>query len=357
MNIKIHSSELNRMMKTLSQCINPKDQYRSNVEVIYDNNMLTIRGTDGQLSAVMSAPVLGGDGEVFCVDGSLFAKVCAMCSGDVTISTDGNVCTVKGLGRTRIPIVDAKIPAFEFVKGGVEITVSSHDFSSAYDGIAHAIATDQSRLTLTGVKVESDTGVLSMTSLDGFRMAHEERKSDGIVNGIDAIIPGNFMKLLRNSISAGESLTLTVGKNRVTAKTDGMMIGCALLTGTYPDVKTILPADFSTDVLLKADYLRSAMKSNSIVCASNNLVKLVIDDEKVVVTGNSEQAEYDAEIMCEKHGKNLTIAFNQKYILDTINSIPDEEIILRFNAPNKPCVITTKRSAGYRLVLPVRVVG
>ena len=82
MNIKIHSSELNRMMKTLSQCINPKDQYRSNVEVIYDNNMLTIRGTDGQVSAVMSAPILGGDGEVFCVDGSLFAKVCAMCSGD-----------------------------------------------------------------------------------------------------------------------------------------------------------------------------------------------------------------------------------------------------------------------------------
>ena len=86
MNIKIHSAELNRMMKTLGKCIGPRDLAYGNIEVIFDNNLLTLRGTNGQFAAVMSTPVLGGDGETFCVDGETFGKVCALGKGEMEIS-------------------------------------------------------------------------------------------------------------------------------------------------------------------------------------------------------------------------------------------------------------------------------
>ena len=105
MKIKIQSAELNRMMKTISQCIDPRFSGRGNIEFIYDNNMLSIRGTNGQVTAVVSTPVLGGDGEIFCIDGAMFAKVCALCNGEIEISTDGKNCIVKGAGRTRLPII------------------------------------------------------------------------------------------------------------------------------------------------------------------------------------------------------------------------------------------------------------
>ena len=357
MNIKIHSSELNRMMKTISQCLDPKDQNKSNVEITYDENKLIIRGTNGQLFASMSTPILGGDGESFCIDGALFARVCSMCAGDVEISTDGKTCTIKGVGRTRIPIVDANIPAFDAVKDSTVITITAQQFSSAFSGVAYAISADQSRVALTGVKAESDDGVLSMTTLDGFRMAYEAQTCDKKGKEINAIIPGTFMKLLNGSVTTVEKITLTTDGKKIKAETDGMLLGCTLLSDGFPDVKRVVPTEFTTDALLKTDALRSSLKSNGVVCATNKLVKLVVSDNKVVVTGNSEQAEYEAEIDCSKTGPDISIAFNQKYLLDTINSITDEEIVMRFNSPSKPCVITTRESSGYRLILPVRVAG
>ena len=136
MKVKIHSSELNRMMKTIVQCIDTKDVSKlSNIEIIYDNNLLTIRGTDGHFAAVMSTPVLGGDGESFCVDGTMFAKVCSMCSGEIDISTDGKFCTIKGAGRTRLPIIDVKIPAYAHVSGR-PTEVSAENIATCSNGVS-----------------------------------------------------------------------------------------------------------------------------------------------------------------------------------------------------------------------------
>ena len=358
MKIKLPGSELNRMMKTISQCVDPKRQDLSNVEITSSADSVMIRATNGQLYAVMTTPVLGCEEEVFCIDGDLFAKVCSMCAGDITIETNGKTCTITGVGRTRIPIVDANIPAFESIKEDTVITIRSQQLSAAYNGVAHAISADPTRIALTGIKAESLNGVLSLTTLDGFRLAYESQMfSEKHGSEINAVIPGTFMKLLCNSTVAGELITLSTDGKRIKAETDGMMIGCTLLSDSFPEVKAIVPKEFATEVLLKADYLRSVLKSNSIVCASNKLVKLIISDDKVTVTGNSEQAEYDADISCNKTGPDLTIAFNQKYLMDTINSITDEEIVMKFNAPSNPCVITTREGSGYRLVLPVRVKG
>ena len=66
MKIKIHSSELNRMLKTVVQCIDTKIQTKnSNINIIHDNNLLAIRATNGTFSAVMTAPLMGGTGESF----------------------------------------------------------------------------------------------------------------------------------------------------------------------------------------------------------------------------------------------------------------------------------------------------
>jgi len=117
MNIKVYGSEMNRMMKTITQCIDSKSPKLGNIEIIYDNNLLSVRGTNGTVSAVMSTPILGGSGETFCVDGTMFARVCSMCNGEITISTEGKVCTIKGVGRTRLPIVNEDIPSYSHVKG------------------------------------------------------------------------------------------------------------------------------------------------------------------------------------------------------------------------------------------------
>lgn len=352
MNIKIPSTELNRMMKTIVQCIDQKDiTQKSNIEVIYDNNLLTIRGTNGSFSAVMSTPILGGDGETFCVDGTMFARVCAMCNGEIEISTDGKTCTIKGAGRTKLPIVNAKIPAFEPVKGN-QCTVMADVLSRGYGSVAYAISSDIGRLVLTGVMMESTDDGIVMVALDGFKMAMETIPCES--KDMKMVVPGSFLKLLSVSTAAGENVTIRTDGKRIQASTDGMMIACTLLSGDFPDYKRILPTEFKTNTLVNSDQLYSALKSGSVVNQSNNLVKMDVKESSITVMSNSEQADFDAEVGCSTQGDLLTIAFNHKYLMETINSIDGEEIVLRFNSPISPCIIQQKDINGYRLILPVR---
>ena len=356
MNIKIHSSELNRMMKTISQCVDEKFDRFSNIEISYDNNLLTIRGTNGSVAAQMSTPLLGGDGEKFCVDGTMFAKVCAMCNGEVNISTEGKICTIKGAGRTRIPIVEADVPAYtEIPAENPTVFVDATKFSLAYGCVAHAISKDQSRIQLTGVLTEVDETGLRMTTLDGFRLAVETVDCDG--DPMKIVIPGSFMKLIQSSTSAGETIRILSDGKKVEASTEGMKISCGLLVGEYPDVNKIIPKEFKTECLVSADQLQSALKHSGVLNSKSNLVKIVVDQDRMTVMSNSEKADFDAEIECETHGDGLKIAFNQNYLMDTVGSILNGNVVMKFNTMSSPCVIHGKDDNGIRLILPVRVAG
>lgn len=354
MNIKIHSSELNRMMKTLTQCIDPKSQTLGNIEVIYDNNLLSFRGTNGRVSAVLSTPMLGGDGESFCVDGTMFAKVCAMCSGEVDIITEGKVCTVKGAGRTRLPIVKAKIPPFEPVKGK-ECVIQADAFTRGYNSVAYAISQDQGRIVLTGVLMETTSTGVRMVTLDGFRMAIEDVTCDA--QEISAVVPGSFMKLVSSSTVSGESITIRTDGKKMQANTDSMMLSCTLLANEFPDYIRILPTEFKTESIMKVDDIQYALKCGSVVNTSNNLVKLDVKANDITVMSNSEQADFDANVSCATNGDGLKIAFNHKYLMETIASVQDSEMTMKFNSSVSPCIIQGKESTGCRLILPVRVAG
>ena len=91
--------------------------------------------------------------------------------------------------------------------------------------------------------------------------------------------------------------------------------------------------------------------------SGNNLVKLVVGENDVKVMSNSEEADYEADVACETIGDGLKIAFNHKYLMETIASIVENEITLHFNTPVSPCIIGNKETSGFRLILPVRVAG
>lgn len=358
MNIKIHSSELNRIMKTIRQCIDPRMQQQyGNIEVSHDSNLLTIRSTNGQFSAVMSTPMLGGDGEKFCVDGDMFARVCAMCKGEILIDTDdGKNCIIKGNGRTRLPIVNKTIPEFEEISNGSSVDVKAEEFINGYYGVSHAISSDQNnRIILTGVLMDVKADSIMMVALDGFRMAYEEISYEG--DEMKIVVPGAFMKLVCDSVEKGETISFKTYNGRLQVSAEGMTLYSPLLVGEFPDYERIMPKEFKTTTLVNIGLLRDALKSSSVICDTSKLVKLTIGKENITVSGNSEQADYEAQIQCGTNGNELTIAFNLKYLMETIGSISTEESIMMFNTPSSPCVIHGKDDTGTRLVLPVRVAG
>lgn len=351
MNIRVHSSELNRIMKTIVQCTDQKDiTNRANVRITHEDNKLTFAASNGSFSAVMSTPILGGDGETFCVDASMFAKVCAMQSGEINLIADGKVCTIKGVGRTRLPIVEANIPGIDEVEGQ-RMTVNAGDFSRCYGAVSYAVSADQSRIQLTGVLVESDGKSIRMAALDGFQLSVEEIPGTG--DAAKIIIPGGFMKLVAQCVGDEEELMLTTDGKAVIAEAEGTKLRSGLLAGEFVDYNRILPKEFAILCKVNVNALLDALKAGNVVNGKQNLVKLVIGAEDVTVQNNSEQADYEAKVSCMTQGDELKIAFNQKYLTNMISAIGEDEAEIGFNSAVTPVVIRTE--TGCRLTLPVRV--
>ena len=355
MRIQVGSSEMNRIMKTIGRCVDTRDiGGLGNVEISHDNNLLTFRSSNGTFTAEMSTPMLGGDGEKFCVDAGVLGKVCALCSGEITLETTENACIVKGAGRTRLPMVTAKIPKLKEIDGQ-HCFVKAEDLKYAYNGVAHAISTNVAQVVLNGVHTAVLPEGLQLTALDGFQMAREVVNCDG--DEMSMVIPGTFMRLIVDSTFDGETVTLISDGHRIQAETDGMKITCGLLANTFPAIDGKLPTEFATEVLLDAAQIKSVLKAGNVINNTNKTVKIIVEENRVTVKNNSEHADYEAVLECSTTGAPITLAFNQQYILNAINSINAEEIVMKMNTRVSPVKITAKQERGFRVTSPVRTQG
>ncbi|MBP5373100.1 MAG: DNA polymerase III subunit beta, partial [Clostridia bacterium] len=71
---------------------------------------------------------------------------------------------------------------------------------------------------------------------------------------------------------------------------------------------------------------------------------------------DSEMGNVKENVLINLEGKDLTIAFNSKYLIDCLRVIDDEFINFNLNSSIAPCVIKPYSDDEYLyLILPVRI--
>jgi len=355
MKIRIQSDELNRMVKIIKPCLDTKNMSKPVIQVTHEESRIILRASNGVFAAETYAPLLGGDGETFCVDGSTFSRVTGICRGFTEISTDERSCTVKGTGRTRIPILPMKVAEMRKIKG--KYTAAKAEFlKGCYKRVAYAVSQQQTRPVLTGILTETNGRTIRMVSLDGFQMAVEEIAADS-GETFSAIIPGAFMEWVTAVSDAGETLKLTTDGKLIEASTDWMKLQCTLLAGEYVDYHRLIPKQFATTARISTPVLLDALKCGQMIGNKLRIVKISLRDDTLTVSSNSEEADYHAEIPCEMQGNELDTAFNESYLINTVGVIGTDKVFMKFNAPTSPVIITDGEGKGIHMCLPVRILS
>ena len=110
--------------------------------------------------------------------------------------------------------------------------------------------------------------------------------------------------------------------------------------------------------LLKAQ-LEDALDRASLLSRidKNNLVKFDITDKLMMLSSKSDIGDIKENITVALNGKDLTIAFNARYLSDCMHTISDEFIKINFSSQIAPCTICSAEEDKYLyLILPVRIV-
>lgn len=251
-------------------------------------------------------------------------------------------------------------PGFKKLKTDEWFGVSQKDLKSLISKTIFSVAMDDSRPILKGVLFDIDQKEINAVALDGYRLAKVKKKVSANIKK-QIVIPtrslNEISKLLEDS---DEIINIYIDANAIMIDTADTKIISRLLEGDFVNYKQIIPMNYETFVIVNKNQLEDALERVSLLSkiGQNNFVKFDIKESSLNLTSNSEIGNIKEKISAVLNGKDVTIAFNPRFILESLKANSEEFVKLCLNTASNPCVIVpTEGDEFLYLILPVRMFG
>ncbi len=326
------------------------------------NDLLTLTAYDGEISIEqkIKAEVME-EGEI-CVNGKTFSDfVGTIASFEVVVSTDEKGVTIRYADSESYMQI---LPAEDFPLLGEKTTDGKEYFEIQEDKLKELIsktvfccATDGSRPILKGALLEAKEGKLSITALDGFRMAYAYTETTGSSAEMKIVCPARTLVEISRMLEGENNVKIYADKYSLSVALQDTVITSRLYAGEFVKKENIFPLDFTTRVLVKRAELMDSVERASVLIRGDkyNLIVLDVKHGKVVINANSDRGKIEETVLAELNGKEVKVAMNSKFLSDAIKALDEEYIQLSFNTAVTPFTVENKEDKSHQyLVLPLR---
>ncbi len=327
-------------------------------------DQLTLSATDLDISIEKSIPAdVKVEGEVV-VPGKFFAEfVKKLASEQIELSQTKN-------GTIKIKYTDSEgflqvMPADEFpvikpFDKSDSFSISKFDLRDSINKTIFAVAMDDARPILKGCKFEIENGELTVVALDGFRVAQVKHKLIDYSCDMNFVVPGRCLAEVAKLIDGeDEELKVYVSPNYMMVTLGSTKIITRKIEGEFINYKSVLGGTHNTTAVINKKQLEFGLERASLLARqnANNFVKFDLKDKLLTLTSSSDIGNVTENITVALDGKDLTIAFNARYISDCLHNIEDEYIKMEFESAIYPCTITSPDNDSFVFVVfPVRLV-
>jgi DNA polymerase-3 subunit beta len=335
------------------------------VKLDAEDGRLRFTGSDGIVSIVTSIAADIEEEGAAVLPGRLLLDACRkMPSGALTAQAKDNFAVQLSSGTARMTLSgqDARqYPPLPETDAQYSLNVPQPALKDMITRTMFAMAEDDERAVLTGTLFEIVHSEITVVAIDGFRLALRHLRLGQEVKDMRAIIPGKTLSEMVKVLEDDEEkfARINFGERQMTMDIGDTRLYSTLIAGEFINYKSILnPNDFNTQVRVPVEALRACVDRASLMARSgkNNLVKLAIDGNVIVMTSNSENGDVYEELDVEQTGESLTIAFNVRYLSDVLSALKEEAVDFRFKSNVSPCVVCPVEGDNFTyLILPVRV--
>ena len=325
------------------------------------NDSLTLAATDGEISIqkTIKADVME-EGEI-CVPGRYFSDFIKKLEGvQITLSANGR--------KMDIFYVDSQtdmqvLPADEFPAIDVDINENSFklktaDLKNFISATSFCCATDDSRPILKGCNFVIQGNDISVTALDGFRLATVKGTVISSTGDLEIVCPARTLSEIEKMIpDSADETEIFVRRGMMMVSSDNTVLTSRLYGGEFIKKENIIPKDFTTVVKVNKSVLKASIERAAILVRGdkNSLIIFDVNGDKIEISSNSEIGNVQEPVKAEVEGKDVRIAMNSKFIIEAVNALGEEEIVLAFNSQIQPfiCENMSNKDRLY-LILPVR---
>lgn len=339
----------------------------SNFLMKAEGSILTVSGTDMDISIITSlnCTVLE-EGSVTVNAKKFFNIIRELPEQDVTLSSEGERVSLSfKQGEASIMGISASdYPVLKETIDGISVALSGADFVEMVDKTSFSVATERTRLALTGVYWQVNSEGMSMVATDGHRLAIFEKKM-GIEseNTLESIVPPKTLAQVVRYHSVGVELKNVIfGKGAILFDFGTTIIFSKLIEGPYPNFRQVIPLGNSKKVYISTDEFADVVRRVSVLSSAiTHQIRMSINPGEMEVTTSNMDIGGEARetLPVNYSGEPMVVGYNAEFLSQILRAVDTEELVLELETPTAACIIRPVGEKAsqecYYLIMPLRL--
>jgi len=268
---------------------------------------------------------------------------------------------------TMTGIASEQFPTLANVSNENLSAIEQSELSVMLNNVAYAQSSDENRYVLNGVFFNFSEEGLVLVATDGRRLATCERKFDGSAEAKNTmkpfILPAKTVSELTKQLGSKGKVSIGRNERQVLFEIDSdeksdngfcdkIRIVSKVVEGNYPQYKQVIPKDSPNSIEIEREVF---LRTVDFVSKVTDRLYLDIGNNLIDVSAASKENEASNKVAVLYEGPAMKIAFNSKFISDTLKALTQDVIIFEFKDELSPGVIKTKDNSFCCVIMPQRI--
>ena len=310
-----------------------------------------LRGTDLELSINTEIEAqVEEDGKIV-IKHKLIEEFLKQISDDkiTLIEEKGKLIIQASSTNTEFSLYDVEnFPVQSRLENGVEYVFEKGKLLNNIENVKISASPNPENLAVNCIRVEIEENKLKLVSSDTYRLTYIEEDLEDSQRNKENLSLSIPLKTIDGLIK----IMKLIDEEKIVVKSDGSKVffklsNVEILTRTidlqFPDYKSILNnSQHNKKILLNTKDFLSVLRRTAIFVRDNKESKnggiFNFSNNKLLLTGTSENAQIKEEIVTIQEGEDLRISLNVKFLLDFISTIKGKVTVLEL-LNNKSSVI------------------
>ena len=322
-----------------------------------------LTANDMELAIETAVPGVITESGKIAIDAKLFSEIVRkLPDEEVYISSgDGDSVNIRsGKASFTVPSRDGEdFIAMPSIEKKDYICISEFTLKEMIRQTIFCVAASENNKLMTGELFEVKDGFLRIAALDGHRIAIRKEELRDQYADRKVVVPGKTLNEIQRIIPGDREKDVYVffGKNHILFEFGDTVVLSRLIEGEYFNIERMISGDYETSVIINKKDFTSIIDRSILLVRESDKKPVVLDirDNEIKISLTSLMGSMKDELETEKHGNDLMIAFNPRFILDCMKVIDDEEIVLYMTDHRSPCFIKDDAGRYIYLILPVNL--
>jgi DNA polymerase III subunit beta len=370
MKLTIESQQLREAFRKIGSIVDNKISRPILTNCLFkaENNKIELIATDLEVSAKIIVPAKIEKSGSLCINSkNIFDILKELPNDTVTLEVgQNNLLKIKcqNIDYSLMVTSADEYPRLNFQSTSTPFVLDSSEVIEMVNKTIHAVSTDETRIFLTGIYLQVLDQKLKAVAIDGHRLAlftmrlmetYPAPLKDGVIIPRKGV---NEFKKMADSMPDGK-IKISVDDSFLFLELNSdYVVTIRLISREYPKYQSVIPAKTQYHFGIEREAILNAVKRIRILSnEKTNGIKMLISDKNLTLSTNHPALGQATEVIDINYsGKALDIGFNAKYLMDTLQVLPEGEVVFEFNNELSPVVMKSPKEKEFLgIIMPLKL--